>query len=480
MNESTQTTKYRTHILAISSALALFWIIFLWGFFDKEFLALGINMSVFLIALLYGAVRFGLQEGKFFAKKNLVWIIPLLLVGLSYAIYDNPFIKAANFLAIPVFALVFISFAVHSNRSMLRWGAQFAIYVIERAAQILGIVPKSVRQIISILTPKENAKWHTLKRAGIGIILFIIIGTTIIAPLLGSADPSFNAIISGFYSWIASFIDEEVFGRIIIFIVLLIGIMSMISSFHKQIREREQDDTQTDSLIAGIVLTGILVLYIIFLYLQINRIWVSDLPIDFKEAETLVKSGFWQLFGLTILNIGFFFACYKKTNKTVQRVLLGFSVASLLLLASAAWRMGLYVVFYGFSYEKFYASYTVIFCAVLLLWLLWRMFTQERANLLKTTVFMLLWMYAVIAIMPVEQFIFRANLNLQQKQDSRINVYEMTMLSSDVLGLVEKSQSQNPQLFNNWDWWINDVRREVDEKKWYEMNIMNVVYRLSK
>ena len=476
MNNANNTINQTSIIIAVSAGIALFWIIFLWGFFDREFLALGINTSIFLIAFLYATVKLGLRQRKFFAKENLAWIIPLLLIGTSFAIYDNIFIKGTNFLAIPIFTLIFLSFAVHKNHNTVRWGTKFIIYVIERAAQILGMIPKSVHSVIAILTPKENAKSNIVKRAVIGTILFIIIGVTIIIPLLGSADPAFSSLASSFYSWIGAFIDEQTFGKIIVFIILFIWIMSLISSFQKQVTEQGDEDNKTDSLIAGIVLAGILVLYIVFLYLQIERIWISDLPIDFKETESLVKSGFWQLFILTILNIGFFFGCYKKTNKKVQNILLGFTAASLLLLASAAWRMGLYVFFYGFSYQKFYASYTVIFCAILLFWLLWRMFKHERANLLKTTCFLLLWMYALIAVMPVEQFIFRANNALHTKEDSRINMYEMTMLSSDVLCLAEKSQIENPELFDGWDSWVEKKRNDIDEKKWYEMNVSNIFY----
>ena len=478
MLPETQTTERSRALLAASAALALFWVVFLWGWWQDGPYALGANMSLFLIALLAAGVRIGLQERKFFSAKNLAWIMPLLLIGASYALYDNPFIKIVNLFAIPVFAMIFLTYAAHPRAASFQWGAKFVVQVIERWAWILGLIPKSALCLITALSPRENDKWRAGKRAALGLILLAVIGTIIVAPLLGSADPTFGSIVSTFYDWLGQFIDPELAGRIFVFVILLIGILSLFFSL-RQSRAGSDDDgvpRQTDSLIAGIVLAGILGLYVIFLWLQINRLWVNQLPIDFKTTESLVKSGFWQLFVLTILNIAFFFACYRRTNKPVQRLLLGFATASLLLLGSAAWRLVLYVFGYGFSYEKFYASYTVVFCAVLLIWLIGRMFASARANLLKAAVFLLLWMYAVIAIAPVEQFVFRANLALSARQDSRINRYEMTMLSPDVLGQVEETYKKSPQLLEGWDQWIADNKEMVAKKAWYEMNVMNLFY----
>jgi len=113
-----------------------------------------------------------------------------------------------------------------------------------------------------------------------------------------------------------------------------------------------------------------------------------------------------------------------------------------------------------------------------LLWLIWRMFRSSRADLLKTAVFLLLWMYAIIAITPVEQFIVRANIRLSHGSDSRIDLYEMTMLSGDVLGLIEREKTANPEKFDGWQWWIDDAKKLINEKAWYEMNVMNVGYLL--
>lgn len=66
--------------------------------------------------------------------------------------------------------------------------------------------------------------------------------------------------------------------------------------------KEESSNFKIDSIISGIVLAGVLGLYFLFIYLQINRV-MSGLPQQFTDVESWVKSGFWQLFFLSILNV---------------------------------------------------------------------------------------------------------------------------------------------------------------------------------
>ena len=163
----------------------------------------------------------------------------------------------------------------------------------------------------------------------------------------------------------------------------------------------------------------------------------------------------------------------------MQKLLGMFTITSLFLLVSAGHRMGLYVVYYGFSYEKFFASYTVLYCAILFLWLIAQLFHHERSNVVKFLVILFLWMFALVSIFPVEQFIFRANLALSKEEGSRIVLSELKMLSPDVLTLVKKHRNQ-ALVKEEYDWgpWIENQEKILSEKEWYERNMMNIAYML--
>jgi hypothetical protein len=83
-----------------------------------------------------------------------------------------------------------------------------------------------------------------------------------------------------------------------VFIALTVLTFSALTSWSKRFdyKGKESDDRKIDPIISGIVIGGILCLYLLLLWVQISHLWVGALPFDFKETENLVKSGFWQLF----------------------------------------------------------------------------------------------------------------------------------------------------------------------------------------
>jgi hypothetical protein len=253
-----------------------------------------------------------------------------------------------------------------------------------------------------------------------------------------------------------------------------------------------------DSIVAGIVLGGILALYLLFLGIQVQHLWVGTLPFDFAETEHVVKSGFWQLLFLTAINIVIAFLTYRRTAAPVQRILTAFAAASLLLLVSAGHRMALYVTTYGFSYEKTFAAYAVLYCAILFIWLLARMAWHGRADVLRFAFLLFLWMFGILAVLPVEQFVFRTNLALAQRDGSRIRLYEMTMLSPDVLGVASRAlergglkETLSYQWYDEgagtfladtagtvhplWTEWIERQKNALDTKAWYEKTVTDLM-----
>ena len=120
------------------------------------------------------------------------------------------------------------------------------------------------------------------------------------------------------------------------------------------------------------------------------------------------------------------------------------------------------------------------------------MFGKQRANILKFLIILFLWMYSIVAIFPVEQFILRTNLALTKIKESRIRLFEMTMLSPDVLSLVKKYEQQGLLKENtgylsrekenknnedfDWNPWIERQEKIISDKVWYEKNLMNIMY----
>lgn len=470
--------------LAVCAGLAVFWVIFLWNFWDRDIYALGINAFVFLALFLGFFVWILFEKGRYL-KEDLLWIIPLSLIIVSFSLYDNPFVKVVTLFVWSVSFVVFYNYAFLNDRRERSWDLSFALHLfIERLVTILGNIGKSAILYLEFIIPANEKYKKIIARILIGFALFMIIALAVLIPLLSSADATFAHAVKMVYGWVTKIISLPFVYRLLFAVILSITFFAAVITWGKEFgySKKEKGTVPIDPIITGIVLGGILTVYLLFLLIQISRLWVGSLPFDFKTTESLVKSGFWQLLVLTLLNIFIYFFTYKKTSLFAQKILLAFTVASLLLLVSAGHRMGLYVIFYGFSYEKFFASYTVLYCALLFFWLLLRLIINKKTDILKAAIILFIWMYGVMTIFPVEQFIFRSNIALSHRGDSRIKFSELSMLSPDVLGLVKRYEAAGVLKKETFDWmpWAESREKTIADKKWYERNVMNLFYLASK
>jgi len=479
--------------LILSIVLAIFWVVFLWNFWDKGIYALGFNATVFGL-LFFGLFIWVLYKKGYYISHDLFWIVPIILIALGYALYDNPFLKIVSLLVLPVMFAVFYNQAFLSDKKVKLWNFEFILKIVSRFFSFLAKLGKTVTLYLNLIIPAGKTKKRIIVRVVAGVILFLIIALTVFIPLLSSADAVFADKVQVIYDWFLEILSLPFMYKLLTFLLLTVLFFSVLTAWSGRFdyKEKEELSKKIDPIVSGIVLGGILCLYLLFLWVQINRLWVGVLPFDFKETESLVKSGFWQLFFLSVINILIYFFTYRKTTPLVQRILTAFTTSSLLLLISAGYRMGLYVTYYGLSYEKFFASYTVIYCVILFVWLISRLFISKRSNVVKFLVVLFLWMYAVVSVLPVEQFILRTNVALAGLKESRIRLFELTMLSPDVLSLVKEykqqgllkekigylSREKEDKSSEEFDWnpWIERQEKKISNKIWYERNVMNVMY----
>lgn len=475
-------------MMAISLLSALYFVNFLWNFFDLGPFALGINMTV-LLSLGYLLFAKAYAGKQLFTRANLPWLITFGLMALSFSLYDNPFLKIFSILVIPATFLVFYNYAQLEYRERRQWDLAFFSSLFVRAFGFLPKVSQAIGLYSDVVFPRERQGLAVVKKVLLGVLLLAVIALLVVIPLLSAADPLFAAKMKEIYQSFNGLISLQFIGKTIFFCVMAVLLLAVVLAWlwPFELTKHNKTDKEVDSIVAGIVLGGILILYLFFLYLQLNRLWVNVLPINFGETEELVKSGFWQLFALSIINIILFSISFRKTNAVVCKILAVFVGASFLLLLSAGYRMFLYVTFYGLSYEKFFSTYTVIYIGILFAWIVARFFIADKPNIMKFSAFLFLWMFALATVFPVEQFILQANLALAQRPESRIKLYELTMLSPDILGSVEKyvardagicqdSKEQASQNFCGWENWLKERRENVSKKKWYELNLTNLIY----
>lgn len=490
MNETTETQTASPAVLPARiywfiTGLSVFWVLFLWGFWERHVFALGINASLFLLGL-FALAHYSLGKDSFANKCAWYWIAPLLVVSVSYSLFENPFIKLCNLLFIPV-TVGFLTLLVRIKDQE----QVFASYVRLLLASLAAAFEIFVQTIPSIASYNKFLAAHFVggrlslrpeaRSVLKGLVMLSFLAFFIVIPLLGSADNTFGKIFTNLYQQIANALEHlfelEHFWRLLMLFAVSAFCISFLSAWTKDIKAFwEIKPTQRDQISAAVLIFGVLVLYLIFIFLQFDKFWEGTLPVVFNETEAYVKSGFWQLVVLTGVNLLLAFSYFHQSDSVLKFLLACFVIASLLLLGSAAHRMYLYVTHYGLSYEKFYASYTVLYCAVLFAIILIS-FTRPTANITKLAVLLLLWMYSLVTVLPVEYMVSRANLALSYKLESRMGVGDLKILSIDALPFVKAHRRElaapKPSAlpWQSIDSWISSQEKLLQEKSWYEYSI---------
>ena len=463
-------TKRETVFAAIF--LSLYWILTMWGIWTKEVYALGWNLTVFVVALLLLYTHAG-QSARPGAREY-VWLVPLLLIAFSYSLYENPYVKAVNMLVLPVLFVAYFIITSTKHHERVVWNLAWIRRMVERAFGFVKQIEPSISTITHALIPGGKRQSDLIKRIVIGLGILIFVSLVLFIPLLSSADSAFAEMMQRVQEFVLDVIELETLLKLVVF--LLLTVLTLAGLFHWTKEEEfsvRKETKHMDAVISGIVLGGILGLYILFLFTQLQTLWVYELPEEFLSTERMVKSGFWQLFFLSGINVLLYLLYYRRTSKHVQNILIAFMCASLLLLLSAAKRMGMYVFYYGFSYEKFFAAYTVLFSIFLFLRLIAALFQKEKTDILRYLIVAFFWMYAVATVLPVEQMIFRANSTLAARSDSRLDMNELMMLSGDVLNLGREQSVAHPD--SEWSNWVEEKKDIADQKHFYEKTLTDLL-----
>jgi len=409
------------------------------------------------------------------SNRLLASVLAALIVA-SYSLYENPWLKL---ISLPVLIVVISVFCVYSHlksREQLIWSGQLLKIFAIRFFYPLIVMDEVLESVFdrSLITDgilSSGLAWRVLR----GILFLIPLGLAVIL-LLSSADAVFGSLaLSVAQSFVSVFNWSSVL-KLGLSLLLSVAVLSMAAGWNADVEFTKTTSNKTiDGLVSGIVLTGLLLIYGVFLFVQLDQLVIKELPESYVKAEEMVKSGFWQMFLLAVLNTVLFFIVYRKTDWISQWILRIFIVASSLLMVSAGWKVWLYSYTFGLSYEKYFACYTAVFALGVLLYLVFASFTRHRCNVIKVIAFAALWSFAVATVSPIEKMIFHANLYFSKQDDTRITLSQLTQLSLDIKRDVEKVYTTelvaDPSDIALWKSWRWDLEKHDCKRPWYESNL---------
>lgn len=456
-----------------AAIIALCFIFFMWGFWTDGVFAMGINAS--LVSVLFLAFLHFRTDYQLFSRKNIIFSLPVLAVAASFQLYENPFLKTIDAIVWIFWALFVVAVIRADFLKNKKWTPVFFFSAIGEMFSFKSI-GASTKEIGGVFSDKRNIN-AVIKKVALGLVIFLGIALLVV-PMLAVVDAEFSAAIATGFEVITSIISSTTLTKIFFFILAVVALTAIgITSQGRYFAPEAGTKKEFDSIVSGTILFGLLGVYLLFLYFQIEKLFVSALPTEFAETESLVKNGFWQLVFVSTVNVSLFVVLRGRTNRFVQKTLFLFGLASMLILASAINRLGMYVFFHGFSYEKFFAVYTVIFIFIVLSTLLTVGFLRKNFDFTRFLVVLFSMMFGLVHLFPIEKFIFNMNYVLSQRNDSRIEMKELTMLSSDVRTDVEsylKKADVPIEEKKEWETWVSEKRSRTMNKKWFEKNLSDL------
>ena len=250
---------------------------------------------------------------------------------------------------------------------------------------------------------KDSAK-HGWIGVAIGLPLMVIV-----LALLSSADAGMQKLLGGLFVQVSIW---DWFWRVF---VVLVSSMLIYSLFYNLTWGKPDADllpAKQNWKLAGVgVVIGLLLLaYALFTYVQFTYLFGKTLPLEFTYSE-YARAGFDQFLVVTLINFTVLGVSLVRSEpgraiKALQTLLI---VASLIVLASAGWRMLLYIGAYGLTIRRILPLWLMIYFIFLAVVGVVRVY-REQTPFLRIGAFALIYWY--VALICVNWSTFMLNYNL--------------------------------------------------------------------
>ena len=390
--------------------------ILMWNCLCMENFARGLSMFsiLYIITVLAyaGLKKFSITGEKIF------WTLILLGISLPYGFYS-----VFDFGQTLMIFLVAAYWTLVITEGLL-WKGQTSSWILLDGWNGLIALPIlnflcQIRLIFQIFSEKREEKkdWRMVLLG----ILISIPALLVIIPILSQADTGFRSLVDT----VLDALGEDF--RILIWrgiMGILLGALmfgTLYGGVYKRhVKEEEcirfhEESGRVFRFVPDIaVLTfGIIVsaVYVLFIGLQARYLFSAFFGI-LPEAYTYAqyaRQGFFELCVIALLNASFLIAmngCAKTPRRKNRGLLLENGILgalTLLLLATAASKLGMYIVAYGFTVKRCISSVFLIW--LFLVFILVLIYQKKNIPLVRWSVFAGAVFFTLLCVLPVEQIV---------------------------------------------------------------------------
>lgn len=416
--------------------------------------SMGITIPVWAagtIAYVYFCIR---RFGRELKKGSIPCMAYLLLLGISSFTTGNFRIVLLNEL---FFFLVLVGAVLHNFRDDEGWDVES--YLLEIVRAIWGACSHVMKPFTD-----GNAFIRSRQRAKDRKARYILLGLCAAVPcilflgmILKTADQVFANMVNRLFA------DFRLPGKMIsILFLILFGFFSAycgISFSARGTERKRKEETAGWEPVLAITVTGMIgLLYLAFCGIQIGYLFAGGrhLPEGITYAE-YARSGFFQLLFICMLNLVLILWVKKHflQNRILDIILLVISSCTLIMTASSAWRMTLYIQVYQLTFLRA-AVLTALAVIALLMGGTMIFIARPQFPFFRYGAAVTGAVYLIFSFAHVDYFIASYNLSRIGRSEVSVDYGYLSGLSTDaapaVAAYVRKHEEQREQL-NHEEWY---------------------------
>lgn len=414
-NEPQSETKVKASRIGVEfkyfSILSLcFGLLFMFSFYDFDENFNGILYPIFVIALFvftkiaFKKINIPIKKGSY------LYAIVAILLGISSFATMNFFIVFFNTIGIIILYGLFIL----KNYSNSIFGLMsFVSHLFGLLFRSIGNILLPFRHLIAYHKPKKINKSKAIQVVQ-GIVLGIIF-LCIVIPLLTSSDLIFanimGKIIPNFYvpfidEWI-SYIILTMFGSFLFY-----GLLCTVSEKMESFKSKEKEKLEP---ISTLIMTWfVTVVYVLFCIIQIIYLIGGnffELPGGITYAE-YARRGFFQLVAVVTLNLILVLLSVSKVkeHKYLDLSLNIISGCTFIMIASATYRMILYVHAYHFTFLRILVLWFLVVLTICMIGNVYYIY-HKNFSIYRYIFLTSLFCYVIFAFMRPDFIVAKYNIN---------------------------------------------------------------------
>ena len=306
----------------------------------------------------------GLAHGGIFLPVSIV------LLGVSSCLTDS---EPVIFMNLSGAALLFLVYVLRFYDPFGKWNVSRQLSAMFRA--VFGAIGCIFVPFMDLAAAGENGSRKSSAARGRYVLLGILIAIPlllVVLLLLSAADAVFGNVLNHFLSGLQ--VPRNLPGIILMTVFAFFASYCGIVYLQKS-RSRTAADTAANSSKKGeplpfaIASGAVLLVYILFSAVQVIFLFLHQgrLPAGMTYAD-YAHQGFYQLLAVCLLNLALVIACteHLKNSRPLRGILLGICACTFIMIASAAYRMLLYIGAYDLTFLRLFVLFAL---AVIALWM---------------------------------------------------------------------------------------------------------------